>query len=83
MISLPHQLLKEVDGVVEKENSNRSDFIRRAMRSYLKERKKRLIREMMQKGYMEMARINLNMASEAFDAEEEADDTLGRLVSGV
>mgnify|MGYP001952503384 FL=1 len=83
MISLPHQLLKEVDGVVEKENSNRSDFIRRAMKSYLKERKKRLIREMMQKGYMEMARINLNMASEAFDAEEEADDTLERLVSGV
>ena len=31
----PQQLLKEVDGVVEKENSNRSDFIRRAMKLYL------------------------------------------------
>ena len=30
-----------------------------------------------------MARINLNIASEAFQAEEEADHTLGRLVSGV
>lgn len=83
MISLPNQLLQEVDGVVEKENSNRSDFIRRAMKLYLQERKKRLIREMMQRGYMEMARINLNMASEAFDAEDEADSTLDRLVSGV
>lgn len=83
MISLPNQLLKEVDGIVEKEQSNRSDFIRRAMKLYLQERKKRLIREMMQRGYMEMARINLNMASEAFDAEEEADTTLDRLVSGV
>jgi CopG family transcriptional regulator/antitoxin EndoAI len=83
MISLPHHLLEEVDGVVEKEQSNRSEFIRQAMKLYLRERKKRYIRESMQKGYMEMANINLGMASEAFQAEEEASDTLGRLVSGV
>ncbi|BCU80475.1 CopG family transcriptional regulator [Polycladomyces abyssicola] len=83
MISLPKHLLQEVDGMVAKENSNRSEFIRQAMKLYLQERKKRLIREMMQRGYMEMAKINLNIASEAFEAEEEADDTLERLVSGV
>jgi CopG family transcriptional regulator/antitoxin EndoAI len=83
MISLPQHLLQEVDGLVEKENSNRSEFVRQAMKLYLHERKKRLIREMMQQGYMEMAKINLNIASEAFEAEEEADDTTMRLVSGV
>lgn len=83
MISLPDYLLKEVDGIVEKENSNRSEFIRQAMRLYLLERKKRTLRESMQRGYMEMAKINLNMASEAFQAEEEADNTVDRLVSGV
>lgn len=83
MISLPEQLLQEVDGVVQRENSNRSEFIRQAMKLYLNERKKRIIREMMQQGYMEMAKINLNIASEAFEAEEEADNTLIRLVSGV
>lgn len=83
MISLPQHLLQEVDGVVEKEKSNRSELIRQAMSLYLKERKKRFIRETMQKGYMEMAKINLKMASEAFVAEEEADLTLDRLVSGV
>lgn len=83
MISLPQHLLQEVDGVIQKEKSNRSEFIRQAMHLYLKERKKRTIRETMQKGYMEMAKINLNMASEAFGAEEEADHTLVRLVSGV
>ncbi|MFC4075334.1 MULTISPECIES: CopG family ribbon-helix-helix protein [Thermoactinomycetaceae] len=83
MISLPQHLLQEVDGMVEKENSNRSEFVRQAMKLYLYERKKRLIREMMQRGYMEMAKINLNIASEAFEAEEEADDTTIRLVSGV
>lgn len=83
MVSIPNHLLQEVDGIVEKENSNRSEFIRQAMRLYLTERKKRFIRETMQKGYLEMAKINLNIASEAFTAEEEADLTLDRLVSGV
>lgn len=83
MISLPQHLLREVDGMVEEEQSSRSEFIRRAMKQYLQELKKRHIRETMQRGYMEMAKINLNIASEAFQAEEEADLTLNRLVSGV
>lgn len=66
MISLPDNLLQEVDGIVEKENSNRSEFIRQAMKLYLLERKKRSLRESMQKGYMEMAKINLTIADEAF-----------------
>ncbi len=68
---------------MEAENSNRSEFIRQAMKLYLLERKKRYLRESMQRGYMEMAKINLNMASEAFQAEEDAEVTLDRLVSGV
>ena len=83
MISLPDYLLQGVDGVVENENSNRSELIRQAMRLYLLERKKRVLRETMQRGYMEMAKINLHMASEAFHAEEDADLIVDRLVSGV
>lgn len=83
MISLPDYLLQEVDGVAENENSNRSELIRQAMRLYLLERKKRVLRETMQRGYMEMAKINLHMASEAFHAEEDADLIVDRLVSGV
>ncbi len=83
MISLPDYLLQEVDGVVKKENSNRSELIRQAMKLYLMERKRRFLRETMQRGYMEMAKINLHIALEAFQAEEEADGMLDRLVSGV
>lgn len=83
MISLPDHLLQEVDGIVERENSNRSEFIRQAMKLYLTERKKRHLRETMQRGYLEMAKINLSMCNEAFLAEEEANSTLNRLVSGV
>lgn len=83
VVNIPYNLLQEVDGVVEHERWNRSQFIREAMKLYLEERKRRLIREHMQKGYMEMAHINLNIASEAFIAEEEAVITVNRLVSGV
>jgi CopG family transcriptional regulator/antitoxin EndoAI len=83
VVSLPEQLINEVDGVIKRENVNRSEFIQQATKMYLRERKNRYIRETMRQGYMEMAKINLNIASEAFLAEEEADHTLDRLVSGV
>lgn len=83
MISLPQHLLNEVDGYVKTEKVNRSEIISQATKMYLRERKKRQIREAMQQGYMEMAKINLNIAAEAFLAEEEAEHTLDRLVSGV
>lgn len=83
MISLPQNLLQEVDGVARIDNSNRSELIREAMKLYLLERKKRVIREKMQRGYMEMADINLNLASESFLLEDEADLAVDRLVSGV
>lgn len=82
MISLPDNLLIEVDGIVASEKRTRSEFIREAMRLYLQERKKRQIRETMQKGYMEMARLNLNLANEALEAENEAGLIAEQLVSG-
>ncbi|MBX6394535.1 MAG: ribbon-helix-helix protein, CopG family [Alicyclobacillaceae bacterium] len=83
MISVPSHLLQEVDGIAKRENSNRSEVIRQAMNWYLQERKKERIRESLRRGYVEMAKINLYIASEAFFAEEEAGLTLDRLVSGV
>ncbi len=82
MISLPQNLLKEVDGVVEMEKRTRSEFIREAMKLYLQERRKRQIRERMQEGYIEMARLNLALANEAISAENEADRLAEELVNG-
>ncbi|NLZ94016.1 MAG: ribbon-helix-helix protein, CopG family [Firmicutes bacterium] len=72
MISLPHNLLEEVDDIVATEKRTRSEFIREAMRLYLAEREKQQIREKMQKGYTEMAKLNLRLANEAFEVENEA-----------
>lgn len=82
MISLPQALLKEVDGVVEMEKRTRSEFIREAMKLYLQERRKKQIRERMQEGYMEMARLNLTLANEAINAENEADRLAEEMVTG-
>jgi CopG family transcriptional regulator/antitoxin EndoAI len=82
MISLPQNLLKEVDGVVEMEKRTRSEFIREAMKLYLQERRKRQIRERMQEGYIEMARLNLALANEAISAENEADRLAEEMVNG-
>jgi len=72
MISLPESLLKEVDGLASLEKRNRSEFIREAMKLYISERKRRTIREQMKKGYQEMAQINLSLAMENYEAENEA-----------
>ncbi|ALC92561.1 antitoxin endoai [Bacillus sp. FJAT-18017] len=82
LVKLPQHLLTELDGIVKLENVNRSEFIYQATKAYLRERKKRQIREAMRRGYMEMAKINLTIASEAFLAEYEAEHTVERLVSG-
>ncbi|OZI11168.1 MULTISPECIES: ribbon-helix-helix protein, CopG family [unclassified Bacillus (in: firmicutes)] len=81
-IRLPQQFVKELDSFAEQENINRSEFIYRATKMYLRERKKRQITESMRRGYMEMAKINLAIASEAMQAEYEAGNTVERLVSG-
>ncbi|MFD1706901.1 CopG family ribbon-helix-helix protein [Siminovitchia sediminis] len=82
VIRLPQQLLAELDGFVEQENLNRNEFIYRATKMYIRERRKRHIVESMRRGYMEMAKINLAIATEAIQAEYEAEHTVERLVSG-
>jgi len=71
MISLPKTLLEEVDTILCVEKMNRSELIREAMHFYLKEKKKMRLREEMRRGYLEMSRINLVIAQECFDCEEE------------
>jgi len=71
MISIPHSLLQEVDGIIAMEKRNRSEFVREAMRVYIEERKRKENRESMKRGYLEMAKINLVLAEEGLMAESE------------
>ncbi|MFZ5646694.1 MAG: CopG family ribbon-helix-helix protein [Bacillota bacterium] len=80
MISLPDSLLAEVDGIVAAEQLNRSEFIREAMKLYIAERKRRMLREQMKKGYMEMAKINLSLAVEQYELEAEVSSSFDTMV---
>jgi len=86
LVTLPENLLNEVDGIMRHEKRGLNNFINRATKNYLqfKERENvQKVYESMQQGYEEMGIINLSIASEAFQAEEEADNTLERTVIGV
>lgn len=69
MISIPNSLLQEVDGIIAMEKLSRSQFVREAMRLYIEDRKRKAIRDIMRKGYQEMAVINLSLAEEGLFAD--------------
>lgn len=72
LITVPDSLLKEVDSIAHDEKTNRSEFVREAMKLYIKEKKRISLRKQMEKGYLEMADINLAVSEMYFDAENEA-----------
>lgn len=69
LISLPDTLLREIDMFTKNERVSRSEFVREAMKSYIKERRRIEIRERMKKGYVEMGEINLSIARMCFEAD--------------
>ena len=71
LITVPDTLLEQVDTLADKERTNRSEFVREAMRRYIEEKKKTEMKEQMKKGYQEMAELNLRLAEMYFDAENE------------
>lgn len=84
LVRLPKNLFLEVNVMAKHENKDVNELIYQATKNYIQYKKEiRQLHETMQKGYQEMARINLNLCSEAFLAEEEAKNTLDRLVIGV
>ena len=51
LISLPDALLDEVDNLATEENINRSEFVREAMKLYIREKKKIELATHLKKGY--------------------------------
>lgn len=83
LISLPDNLLKEVDNIVSMEKTNRSEFVREAMKLYIREKRKMEMRDSMKKGYQEMAEINSKLAETYIEADDEQqrkyEESLGEL----
>lgn len=71
LISVPDYLLKEVDNIVSVERINRSQFVREAVKLYLLQKKKIEMRDVMKKGYEQMAQINIEFAEIFFEIDNE------------
>lgn len=72
IVTVPENLLAEMDDVTIIECKNRSEIVREAIRFYLGERKRTLMIEQMKRGYIEMAEINLRLACDDSGVEDEA-----------
>ncbi len=83
LISLPDNLLKEIDHIVSVEKTNRSEFVREAMKLYICEKRKMQMRDRMKRGYQEMAEINIRFAELCIDADccqqQKYEERLGEL----
>jgi CopG family transcriptional regulator/antitoxin EndoAI len=64
MISMPDSLLQEVDGVVNRETGNRSEFIREAVKMLLAERQRRGNLDWYRVGYEQVGGLNRKLAEE-------------------
>jgi len=71
LISLPESLLKEVDSIVNMEKTNRSEFVRRTIQLYIRERRKIEVRDRLKKGYQEMAEINIKLSEIWFNVDND------------
>lgn len=80
IITVPENLLSEMDLLTTIESKNRSEIVREAIRFYLRERKKNLTREQMKKGYLEMAELNLTLAGESYGPEDEGANGIDKLL---
>lgn len=72
LVSVPDALLTEVDSLATKQNLNRSEFIRLAMRQYIIQSQKNEMALMMKKGYEEMSQINLEISEYCLGADDNA-----------
>ena len=72
LVSLPDSLLREVDEIVAIEEINRNEFVKEAMKLYIRERHKIVLREKMRQGYEEMAIINVEWTEVGIRSENNA-----------
>ncbi len=70
-VSLPNSLLKEVDFIVSMERKNRSEFIKEAMKLYIREKRRMEVSQRLKDGYVEMSKINLALAEIGFEQDME------------
>ena len=73
MVSITEDMLSQIDGVLEEEGRKleRNKFVSEAVAYYLHEKNKQRTQRSLERGYKEMAEINLCICHEYFLCEQE------------
>lgn len=82
IVKIPKRMLNEIEHTVVHRESNREDFVYVSTKRYESNQEPETIREELMKGYIEMSKINLKIATECMHAELEAQHKVERIVSG-
>ena len=69
VISLSETLYNEFDKALKEDSKKRSEFIRKAIILYIRDRKRITALEQMKTGYIEMAELNLEISEMGFARE--------------
>jgi len=69
MITMPSNLLKDIDSAKEKLKQNRSQFIRYVITEYLNQQKKKEFEEQVARGYMESSEEDSIIVEESIKAQ--------------
>ena len=71
IVTMPPDLLQQVEEMAEKLGFNRSQFIRRAVEAFLEEQRRRQLRELLKESYLVNAERDLRIAKEFAHADYE------------
>lgn len=71
IVTMPPDLVQQVEEMAEKLDFNRSQFIRRAVEAFLEEQRRRELRELLKEGYLANAERDVCIAEEFAHADYE------------
>ena len=82
-VDLPTALLEEVEGFINENGSNKEEFIRNAVRNYLKEKKREEIKENLKNGYPEVSDLNRELADEGVEYDSKMMNYYEEILEGL
>lgn len=69
LLTLPEDLLSEIDKLIDNASISRSEFIREGLRFYVQNQKNENIRKSLERGYKEVGSLNLQIAEDCINAD--------------
>ncbi len=81
IILLPKDILEDIDKIAQQQDVSRTDIINQALKTYVKFKKKLIYRKKMIKGYIEMGKINKELANQAIEVDSQANKIYEEILS--